>query len=142
MKISKTFKKVIFFWTIFHLIGYLSYLTEINPSFKSENSHLITGYANDFYEYDNSEHFIFTPKYLEGYSEEKLYPNCYNCNYGEKENFWPFHKFIYTVNYGSTWVKGFVGVWGYYGHYEFLFYIVLPSLIFLLIWVYRRFVKD
>lgn len=31
MKISKTLKKILFIWVLFHSVGYMSYLLEINP---------------------------------------------------------------------------------------------------------------
>lgn len=126
-------KKIIFFWSIFHLFGYMTFVVGLNPSIKG-NEYSSNGY----------EHFLFTPKYgCENCADGlKLNPDCYNCETGERQNFWPFHKFTYGVREGSWVTGGFVGVWGYYGHYEFLFYMVLPFLVILLVWLYRRFIKE
>jgi hypothetical protein len=142
MKITKTTKKVIFFWSLFHLIGYVSFLTGLTPSFESEK-------ANG----DVNRSYILTPEYsdqvihstdINGHFELKknmMFPNCWECQYNEKDNFWPFHKFTYSV-YQNNVTSGFVGIWGYYGHYEFLFYMGLPFLFLICIWMYRKFIKD
>lgn len=141
MKISNTFKKIIFFWSLFHLTGYLSFLTSFTPSIESISQNG-----------DINRSFILTPEYsdkiihstdINGHTEIKknmMFPNCSDCKSNEKENFWPFHKFTYGV-YGYNSTSGFVGIWGYYGHYEFLFYIVFPFFIFISYALYKKILK-
>ena len=128
MKISKTMKKVLFFWSIFHLFGYMTFVVGLTPSIKAKT------YSHNY------EIFLFTPEYTNNLGYLTICPSCYNDGYGEKENFWPFHKFIYSFYNDSE--REFIGIWGYYGHYEFLFYMVLPFLVLCLIWVYRRYIKE
>lgn len=132
MELSKTMKKILFFWSVFHILGYLTFITGLTPSIKYDEE------TPEQYEY-----FLFTPKYgtpeyIEEDYEEKIFPTCSSCNYGEKENFWPFHKFTFSVYGGGETQSGFVGIWGYYGHYEFLFYFVLPYLVLCLMWLYKK----
>ncbi len=141
MPLSKNFKKILFFWTVFHVFGYVSYLTGLTPSIEKDHSKFITvGYNGErYYKGDVVKDFIFTPEYDERYEEERLFPDCSNCEYGEKENFWPFHKFTYIVQQGYSTKSGLVGIWGYYGHYEFLFYVVFPFTIILLSFIYQKY---
>ena len=132
-------KKILFFWTLFHLIGYSSYLTEINPKIDIDKTHY-----NQFMQRNYNEIFrvyLITPKY-ESYGESIC---CNSQSYSESENFWPIHKFTYGYYGGSGQydaVEGFIGIFGYYGHSEFMFYVLLPYLILGLIWIYKRFVKN
>lgn len=113
MILSKNAKKLLFFWIIFHSIGYASYLWDIHPSFKYEKETAV--YTN----------YLLTPEM----NAET-----------EKENFYPFHKF--TTNHYTSHVHGkFVGVYGYYGNYEYFVYVVLPLLSILIVWVYREFIE-
>jgi hypothetical protein len=142
MKTTKTTKKAMFFWTLFHLIGYSSFLTGITPSIELKKSNG-----------DVNRSFIITPEYsnqviqstdMFGHSElmkNMMFPDCSNCEYNEQDNFWPFHDFTYGVYNGSE-TRGFVGIWGYYGHSEFLFYMCLPLLILICIWIYRKFINN
>lgn len=141
MTINKTVKKIIFFWVLFNLIGYLSFLIGFTPSIESKDQNG-----------NVTRNYLITPKYsnqvihdtdINGHSEVKrnmMFPDCSNCNYIEKNNFYPFHSFTYSV-YRNNTTKGFVGIWGYYGHYEFLFYMILPLLILGLRLVYNKFIK-
>lgn len=60
----------------------------------------------------------------------------------EEENFYPFHEFIEESWGGGYEYCKFVGVFGYYGNYEYLLYVVLPLFIFLAVWVYRTFISP
>ena len=113
MKLSKTSKQLLFFWIVFHSIGYLSFLTNFTPVIKSEDR----GY------YDRS--YILTPDYNGHYDIEK-------------EHFYPFHKFkgsSYTYN---RVYSEFVGVYGYYGHYEYIVYVLFPLFVIGLSWIYKN----
>ncbi len=135
MNLSKKFKKFLLFWSIFHICAYLTFILAITPSFKTDE--------NSF------EYFLFTPQYSEeeahttdinGRTETiKNYMFESSSPYIEKENFWPFHNFIFEI-YGEN-VNGFVGIWGFYGHYEFFVYMIIPFLILLLSRIYRRFIS-
>ncbi len=140
MKITKKTKKFIFFWSIFHLLGYTFFLTGFSPSIDSHNSEkVITSYNNSsYYRTTDRKDYLFIPNYR---YKNDLFPSCSNCEYSEDENFWPFHRFTYSTRAGASYNKGFVGIWGYYGHYEFLFYMVLPFLILSLTWVYQKHIR-
>lgn len=115
-------KKFLFFWCIFHLIGYVSFLVGITPHF-------------DNGEDSSGINYIITPEYIPTAYDNSLQVE----EYMEEYNFYPFHRFVEKNSYQ---VPIFVGVWGYYGHYEFLVYVVLPLLIYLLMIFYRRFIAD
>lgn len=132
MNFSVKFKRIIFFWSAFHILGYFFYLTGFNPSIQTEEIDYIN---NDKIYYSN---YIFNNPYDEG------------------SYFWPFHKFIkdYDVDYdapiteyteylraNNKYRTGFLGVYGYYGHHEFLLYMVLPFLIFGLAWFYKKYIN-
>lgn len=129
MKVNKTVKKIAFFWILFHLIGYASFLTGITPKITMEHS------GDDYYAYGKKYIFLITPDY-------DKFNTCSNWELKHKsDEFWPFHKWSYGCGFGykRSGTTGFPGLWGYYSHDEFLFYVVLPLLIFGLIFLYRKF---
>lgn len=135
------FKKLIFFWLIFHSIAFFSFKFQWTPSFtREEGNNIITNY-------------LLTPKYSEDIFyitsnrvttkiENNMFPRCYNCNYNETDNFYPFHKFTYNVNLGYNSEKGFVGIFGFYGNNEFIVYVVIPLIFGLLTLLYRKLFKN
>lgn len=138
MGLSKNLKKALFFWTVFNLIGYSCYLFDLSPSKESTSKNRFGGHVT------RVDYFL-VPKYErpDYYGKEALFPDCDNCNYGEKENFWPFHKFTYSVALGSVLNEtvGRVGFFGYYGHYEFLVYVIIPFITLLLYYIYKKFLQ-
>ena len=131
MKLSKNLKKFLFFWIIFHTIAYSCYLFEIQPKSESE-----TVVKNDVLGINlitkHTHYYLVPPSSPYDYLLSTL-PN-------EKENFYPFHKFV-----NESWGNGyeyceFVGVFGYYGNYEYLVYVILPLLTLGMVWVYRKFI--
>ncbi len=142
-------KKFAFFWLIFHLIAFISFKLQWTPSIKIEqNKATIT-------------HYILTPKYekyelvitdfnkITTRKENMMFPDCTSCPYFEANNFYPFHKFTYYINNGYYSVqdeyheqKGFVGIFGYYGNNEFIVYVVIPLLIYLLTLLYKKLFKT
>lgn len=142
-KFQSIFKKIIFFWCIFHFVGYLSFLTAFTPSIdntgiKAEQViNSSTGKTEYMHFLKGKEDFILTPHYNEyDYSSKD---NSLDKFFSEKMYFYPFHSFVYGR--GSS-VSGFVGLWGYYGHHEFMFYIVLPLTIFLLTVFYKKYIAN
>ena len=136
----KVLKKVLFFWLIINLIAYISFLIGFNPSID---------YKDD-YGKQHQDYFL-TPKYSETIvgvidlngnivERHKMFPMCNSCTYSEEENFWPFHKFTYGI-YGGSNIKGFVGVFGFYGHLEFAIYIILPFVIYIFTLIYKKFIR-
>ena len=67
-----------------------------------------------------------------------MFPDCSNCTSNEKDNFYPFHSFKYNYYISGRSTSGFVGLWGYYGNYEFFVYIIIPMLIFGLTILYKK----
>lgn len=133
MTLNIKVKKFLFFWTIINIIGYTSFLTGFTPSFKDNT--------------DNYEFFLLTPRYethtIGNQEINEIDSRCNKCNFSESENFWPFHKFTFTV-YQEDWPdyilmdQGFIGIWGYYGHYEFIVYILIPFLFIGLRFIYFK----
>lgn len=115
---STTLKKFLFFWVIFHSIGYISFLAGITPSFKRDRENM------------QKEIYLITPEY-NTYTREN-----------EEDHFYPFHSFTESSYLGNTVKVKFVGLWGYYGHYEYLVYVIIPFVIFLLYKFYNRFIKS
>lgn len=115
-------RKFIFFYLIFNLIGYLSFLLDLHPKI-----------AEDYNEKSFSTIYLITPKK------------------GHSQHFWPFHSFYktfgyegdeggqykikqeynsYTNSFTNTVVEQtkyfeFFGLWGYYDHKEFIVYVIL-----------------
>jgi hypothetical protein len=121
MNLSKKLKKFLFFWSIFHTCAYLTFLLAITPSFKTNE------YSNHSFEY-----YFFTPKYessnhYDKFGAQEMFPDCGGCEHGEEENFWPFHKFTNGFSKGASISEYFVGIWGFYGHYEFFVYMTRSS---------------
>lgn len=137
--LSKKVKKILFFWVLFNLIGYVSYLTDIHPKIDIDKS-----YQNQHLNY------ILTPKYNESYydasydiSKEIQTICCSSLEYSEQNNIWPFHKFTYEYYTGETYdtiktISGFVGIYGYYGHFEFVLYVILPFVFIGIVFLYRK----
>lgn len=126
---NTTFRKIIFFWLTFHLIAFISFKLQWTPSFENREGSLTT------------TDYLLTPKY-DYYGRLEGSHNCFDCNYKEDSHFYPFHKFTYgwgTYHYQS---KGFVGIFGYYGNNEFIVYVVIPLLIYLLTLLYRKLFKT
>jgi hypothetical protein len=139
-------RKFIFFYLVFNLIAYCIFLLKFHPKIENEEK-------NNYYsEYDKSYNKSFTNIYdyilIPDYD---VLQRCSDCELKESENFYPFHKFSfafgsggydnYNHNYYRNSTKGFVGIFGFYGHTEFVFYVIIPFLIFGLSAVYRKFVK-
>ena len=136
---NKILNKLIFFWLLFHIVGYLSFLTGFTPNIVSKDSNG-----------NISRNFLITPQYanhttystdINGYTEIRknmMFPNCSNCKSNEKDNFYPFHSFQYSVYTSGKSSSGFVGLWGYYGNYEFFIYVIFPMLVFALILLYKK----
>jgi len=142
-------KKIAFFWLIFHLIAFISFKLQWTPSFKVESKKT------------NIVHYILTPKYendeytisdinrVETKMKNMMFPDCQTCPYFESNYFYPFHKFTYSINNGYSPYqnefyenKGFVGIFGYYGNNEFIVYVVVPLLMYLLILLYKKLFKT
>lgn len=109
------FRKFLFFWVVFNSIGYFSFLADIHPSI----------------EVKYGKNAVYT-NYL-------LTPDC--TKYEEQEHFYPFHDYFNSGYIGTSVFGSFVGIYGYYGHYEFLLYVVVPLLCIFLVWFYRKYVK-
>lgn len=152
------FKKLAFFWLIIHTVAFLSFKLQWTPSFTTEEkdgSILITNY-------------ILTPKYSDGTRtvtlnngvrkviENAMFPNCESCDFIESENFYPFHEFNYSIyrtkyNYNrytgqregqQEATKGFVGIFGYYGNNEYIVYVIIPVIVWLLLLLYKKLFKN
>ena len=143
---NRFWRKFIFFYIILNLIAYSTFLLKFHP--KIENKEKDTYYS----EYRKSYNRTFTTIY-----DYMLIPDydvlqrCSDCELKESENFYPFHKFSfafgsggydgYSNDYYRNSTKGFVGVFGFYGHTEFFFYVIVPILIYLLSIIYKKYVK-
>ena len=139
-------KKFIFFYLVFNLVAYLTFLTKFHPKLESDEK------ESYYSEFDKSNNDIFTKTYnyvlIPDYD---VVERCSDCKLKESENFYPFHKFSfafkksgynnYTQSYNIHNTKGFIGVFGFYGHTEFVFYVIIPFLIFGLSVVYKKYVK-
>ncbi|TDX82263.1 hypothetical protein [Epilithonimonas xixisoli] len=139
-------RKFIFFYLVFNIIAYSTFLLKFHPKFENEEK---DSYYSDF---DKSHNKSFTQIYdyilIPDYDVLK---RCSDCKLEESENFYPFHKFTfafgsggydnYNQNYYRNSTKGFVGIFGFYGHTEFVFYVIIPFLLYGLTIVYRKFVK-
>lgn len=129
-------RKFIFFYLVFNLIAYTTFLLKFHP--KIENIEKDGLNITKIYDY------IFIPDYY-------VLERCSDCELKESENFYPFHKFSFSFgssgydnyyhNYYRDSTEGFVGIFGFYGHTEFVFYVIIPFLIYGLTIVYRKFVK-
>lgn len=144
---NKVLKKIAFFWLVFHLIAFLSFKLQWTPAIKIEQNKATI------------KHYILTPKYerseyistfnnITTKKENMMFSDCTTCRYFESNYFYPFHKFTYYVNNGYYSFqdeyherKGFVGVFGYYGDNEFIIYVIIPVVIYLLTFLYRRLFK-
>ena len=139
-------RKLIFFYLVLNLFAYSVFLLKFHPKIESEEK-------DSFYnEYNQSTTKIFTQNYnyilIPDYD---VLQRCSDCDLKESENFYPFHKFSfafgtvgydnYNHNYYRNSTKGFVGIVGFYGHTEFVFYVIIPFLIFVLSLVYRKYIK-
>lgn len=104
MTLSINQKKFLFFWIIFNTIGYLSYLTDWHPSI----TNTLTGSEIII----DEKYYFITPDYI----------NCTLCSksYSPKAHFYPFHSFTYKTYWGSHVFDGFIGLWGYYDHEEYV----------------------
>lgn len=118
--LSKNFRKFLFFWVIFHTVGYASYLLDFHPSIKSES-----GYGID-------TSYILTPE-----------PHTYGSDHRDDESgFYPFHDFTEKSWMGSYTYTSFLGIYGYYGTSEYALYVISPLFIIVLIWVYRKYISP
>lgn len=145
-KKNRFWRKFAFFYLVFNLIAYTVFLLNFHPKIENKER---DSYYN---EYNKSYNKTFTTIY-----DYVLIPDydvlnrCKDCELKESENFYPFHDFNfafgssgydnYTLNYYTNDTKGFVGIFGFYGHTEFVFYVIIPFLIYGLTIVYRKFVK-
>lgn len=138
-------RKLIFFYLVFNLFAYTVFLLKFHPKIESEEK---DSYYN---EYNKSNTKFFTQNYdyilIPDYD---VLQRCSDCKFNESENFYPFHKFNfafgsggydnYSNNYYRNSTKGFLGILGFYGHTEFVFYVIIPFLIFGLIKIYKKYV--
>jgi len=127
--IKSLFKKLAFFWIIFHSIAFLSFKLQWTPSIDKKEG-VVT-----------RKDYIFTPEYTNnGYLVGSQH--CYNCNYKEKTNFYPFHKFTYGWGTSYQKNKGFIGIFGYYGNDEYIVYVIIPVFIYIIFALYRLLFKK
>ena len=143
---NRFWRKFIFFYLVINLIAYTTFLLKFHP--KIENEEKDTYYS----EYNKSYNKTFTTIYdyilIPDYD---VLQRCSDCELKESENFYPFHKFSfafgsggydsYSHDYYRNSTKGFVGVFGFYGHTEFFFYVIVPILIYLLSIIYKKYVR-
>lgn len=138
MKLSKTFKKVLFFWTIFHLIGYTCYLFKIAPV----SSGLM--YSQDDNNFVKNVKYYLVPRYVGDNNDSELdvfYTGFGASHMTEIENFYPFHKFTYSWGGYNGNIKVTLGIFGYYGTSEFLVYVVVPYFVLFFAYVYKKFIN-
>ena len=143
---NRFWRKFIFFYLVINLIAYTTFLLKFHP--KIENEEKDTYYS----EYNKSYNKTFTTIYdyilIPDYD---VLQRCSDCELKESENFYPFHKFSfafgsggydsYSHDYYRNSTKGFVGIFGFYGHTEFFFYVIVPILIYLLSIIYKKYVR-
>ena len=143
---NRFWRKFIFFYLVINLIAYTTFLLKFHP--KIENEEKDTYYS----EYNKSYNKTFTTIYdyilIPDYD---VLQRCSDCELKESENFYPFHKFSFAFgsggydsyfhNYYRNSTKGFVGIFGFYGHTEFFFYVIVPILIYLLSIIYKKYVR-
>lgn len=115
-------QKFLFFWVIFNTIGYVSYLINWHPKY----TNTLRGEGIVISE----EYYLITP-------DEIYCPLC-DTNYSPEANFYPFHSFTFKINYRSYISDGFIGIWGYYDHQEYIIYVILPIIILILIYLYKK----
>lgn len=143
---NRFWRKFIFFYLVINLIAYTTFLLKFHP--KIENEEKDTYYS----EYNKSYNKTFTTIYdYVLIPDYEILQRCSDCELKESENFYPFHKFSfafgsggydsYSHDYYKNSTKGFVGVFGFYGHTEFFFYVIVPILIYLLSIIYKKYVK-
>ena len=135
-KKNRFWRKFIFFYLVFNLIAYSVFLLKFHP--KIENIEKDGLNITTIYDY------VLIPDY-------DVLQRCSDCELKESENFYPFHDFSfsfgsggydsYSHNYYRNSTKGFVGIFGFYGHTEFVFYVIIPFLIYGLTIVYRKFIR-
>ena len=144
-KKGKGLRKFIFFYLIINLIAYSIFLLKFHPENESdEKENFYNDYSKSYTDIFTKTHsYILIPNY-------DIVERCSNCNLKESENFYPFHKFNFEFesggynNYSNRMnrhiTKGFVGIFGFYGHTEFVFYVIIPFLIFGLVKIYKKYV--
>lgn len=125
MKITLRQKQFIFFYLVYNLIGYLSFLFDFTP-FISTKSSLYLGLPH------TSNYYIITPDMA----------NVKDCsNYTTPSGFYPFHEYTFScIYYGLKSNSTFVGLWGFYDHTEFAVYVLLPLFAFALYLLYKKLV--
>ena len=143
---NRFWRKFIFFYLVINLIAYTTFLLKFHP--KIENEEKETYYS----EYNKSYNKTFTTIYdYVLIPDYEILQRCSDCELKESENFYPFHKFSfafgsggydsYSHDYYRNSTKGFVGIFGFYGHTEFFFYVIVPILIYLLSIIYKKYVR-
>ncbi len=143
---NRFWRKFIFFYLVINLIAYTTFLLKFHP--KIENEEKDTYYS----EYNKSYNKTFTTIYdYVLIPDYEILQRCSDCELKESENFYPFHKFSFAFgsggydsyfhNYYRNSTKGFVGIFGFYGHTEFFFYVIVPILIYLLSIIYKKYVR-
>ena len=143
---NRFWRKFIFFYLVINLIAYTIFLLKFHP--KIENEEKDTYYS----EYNKSYNKTFTTIYdYVLIPDYEILQRCSDCELKESENFYPFHKFSfafgsggydsYSHDYYRNSTKGFVGIFGFYGHTEFFFYVIVPILIYLLSIIYKKHVR-
>ena len=143
---NRFWRKFIFFYLVINLIAYTTFLLKFHQ--KIENEEKDTYYS----EYNKSYNKTFTTIYdYVLIPDYEILQRCSDCELKESENFYPFHKFSfafgsggydsYSHDYYRNSTKGFVGIFGFYGHTEFFFYVIVPILIYLLSIIYKKHVR-
>ena len=143
---NRFWRKFIFFYLVINLIAYTIFLLKFHP--KIENEEKDTYYS----EYNKSYNKTFTTIYdYVLIPDYEILQRCSDCELKESEKFYPFHKFSfafgsggydsYSHDYYRNSTKGFVGIFGFYGHTEFFFYVIVPILIYLLSVIYKKHVR-
>lgn len=135
-------KKFIFFYVVANFFAYGVFLLKFNPQIENDDKRdYQSEYVNSI-TLTKSHYFILIPDY-------DVIKVCQNCKLKESENFYPFHKFTFNFGHSNYYngtsyhynTKGFVGIFGFYGHTEFVFYIILPIVIYILSMIYKRYIQ-
>ena len=143
---NRFWRKFIFFYLVINLIAYTTFLLKFHP--KIENEEKETYYSDYNKSYNKTFTTIYDYVLIPDY---EILQRCSDCELKESENFYPFHKFSFAFgsggydsyfhNYYRNSTKGFVGIFGFYGHTEFFFYVIVPILIYLLSIIYKKYVR-
>lgn len=137
-----TFRKIAFFWLIFHAIAYISFITKWTPSFEDKKGSLTTINYILTPKYSEKINFVTDVNGVQTITENMMFDRCDSCPYIESKNFYPFHKFTYTLYGRYEQQKGFVGIFGYYGNDEFIVYFLIPLILYIIYALYKFIFKS